>query len=282
MYELTLANEIICFMWSLDSSQELWRSDGTDAGTTRVKETAQLSRPQGLTELNGRLYFAAYSEPLDQNVLWRSDGTDEGTTWVRSAVSGAPVAGPVRFATFVDYNRLVAIDDTLFIAWDGLWKSDGTDEGTVVVRDDIGVGFPTNGDGRLFFVHGGSTPGKPHELWTSDGTPEGTVRLKAFAALHSGVGVASWHRAACHGGLYFSADDGEHGRELWFSDGTEAGTRLVRDIGEYWVGSDPVHLTRVGDKLYFSAYEAAHGYELWVVVDRLTHNRLTGAAIRAY
>src|SRR4051794_37537409 len=68
---------------------------------------------------------------------------------------------------------------------------------------------------------------------------------------------------AVNGALYFSADDGVHGRELWRSDGTAAGTRLVRDIRP---GADPgatSWLTDVGGVLYFSADDGVHGRELW-------------------
>jgi ELWxxDGT repeat protein len=67
------------------------------------------------------------------------------------------------------------------------------------------------------------------------------------------------------GGLvYLTATDGTHGRELWVTDGTTDGTRLVKDIRPGSAGSAPQALTRVGDRLFFTANDGAHGRELWV------------------
>ena len=68
------------------------------------------------------------------------------------------------------------------------------------------------------------------------------------------------------GTLFFSATDGTYGRELWRSDGTAAGTALVRDIRRASTGSFPRFLTNVAGTLYFSANDGTHGYELWKAV----------------
>jgi ELWxxDGT repeat protein len=73
-------------------------------------------------------------------------------------------------------------------------------------------------------------------------------------------------RTLVHAGerVFFSANDGEHGRELWVSDGTAGGTRLVKDIRPGTTGSQPDTLTRVGTRVYFRANDGGHGRELWV------------------
>jgi ELWxxDGT repeat protein len=64
--------------------------------------------------------------------------------------------------------------------------------------------------------------------------------------------------------VFFSANDGDHGRELWVSDGSAAGTRMVKDIRPGATGSQPDTLTRVGSRVYFTANDGRRGRELWV------------------
>jgi ELWxxDGT repeat protein len=64
--------------------------------------------------------------------------------------------------------------------------------------------------------------------------------------------------------LYFRADDGLHGHELWRTDGTSEGTELVADICPGPCSSFPTSLTRFGDLIGFAATDGFHGREIWV------------------
>jgi ELWxxDGT repeat protein/VCBS repeat-containing protein len=71
------------------------------------------------------------------------------------------------------------------------------------------------------------------------------------------------HLTAVGSTLFFSADDGTSGPELWKSNGTSAGTVRVKDIRPGASGADPSYLTPVGSTLFFSADDGASGLELW-------------------
>jgi ELWxxDGT repeat protein len=67
-----------------------------------------------------------------------------------------------------------------------------------------------------------------------------------------------------NGQIYFAATDGAaHGRELWKTNGTAAGTILVSDNNPGSNGSYPYFMTNVGGTLFFVANDGVHGFELW-------------------
>ena len=154
-----------------------------------------------------------------------------------------------------------------------MWKTDGTANGTVQVKD-IRPGsddsFPdnlTNVNGTLFFTANNGINGI--ELWKSDGTEAGTLMVKDVLAGSDSGAVQNGKNELVNvnGNLFFYANDGTTGRELWKSDGTEQGTILVKDIasGFGYNSSNPRQLTERNGKLYFFCYGSSSSVNgLWV------------------
>lgn len=103
----------------------------------------------------------------------------------------------------------------------------------------------------------------------SDGTTEGTKLLKDINPDNSGYYGNYFERpdqlTVAGNLLFFTADDGFNGRELWVSDGTPEGTQLFQDINPGPNGSYPRRLTVFGDQLFFTANDGTTGREPWVV-----------------
>ena len=87
-----------------------------------------------------------------------------------------------------------------------------------------------------------------------------------LADLSPGAGSSTPANFVAAGGLvFFTADDGIHGRELWRTDGTAEGTVVVKDIRQGDLSSNPESLTNVGGTLFFLASDEQHlGRGLWM------------------
>ena len=160
-------------------------------------------------------------------------------------------------------------DEMFFGAFDEqgreLWKTDGTEAGTVRVkdiRDGTGSSFPSRlkaFHGQLFFA--AEPTGGDQEPWISDGTEEGTVLIKDI--IPGTKGSLPDHYTPINNELFFPANDGVHGTELWKNDGTEEGTMLVTEI---FPGSEDPQYTAFNEFAVFNNELYSTGYGLWKVV----------------
>ena len=229
------------------NGRRLWKTDGTTEGTMLVKDTnlGFDMYPQALTNVNGTLFFWAHNPECSSGpCLHKTDGSANGTVKVHDVTLG-----------YTYYAKPVAVGNALFFTSEysskgkELWKSDGTEQGTFVVKD-IAVTDPTYNpshedsnpqdlisvNGKLFFTADDYYHGR--ELWTSDGTEFGTnmvidISPELISNSNQGRGTDFEDFVTMHGKLYFIANEwlGEAEDFLWTSDGTENGTEPVIEFG---------------------------------------------------
>ena len=252
---------------SYGSGTELWKSDGTTAGTVLVKDIMPgtgSSVIQSLVNLNGKVYFAA-DDGVHGEELWRSDGTSDGTQIVKDIFPGSGRSINAYQMDLTNVNGTLFFNATNDLNFHQLWKSDGTESGTVLVKSFNSIpphyyatNF-TNFKGQLFFTADNIINGE--ELWKSDGTTSGTVLVEdinsSLADSNPGelVGI--------NGTLYFYATTSTQGTELWKTDGTEAGTVLVKDLNPGTASSSLHNLVNGNGALFFLADDGVHGVKLW-------------------
>ena len=258
--------------------RELWKSNGTKAGTVLVKDIESDSGeyyddgPSDLTGVGGTLFFTA-DDGTHGAELWKSNGTRAGTVLVKDI---DPNDDDGEYDSDSPY-ALTGVGGTLFFSADDgthgseLWQSQGTKAGTVLVKDnhpdacDSEATAMTGVGGTVFFQADDGTHGS--ELWKSNGNEAGTVLVKDIDPAPDDNGDDEYGDqyplVGVGGTVFFSADDGVHGRELWASDGNETGTVLVKDIRPNAYGSAPSDLAGVGGTLFFTARDGSHGPELW-------------------
>ena len=242
-----------------DSS--LWQTDTLLEDATLLQDNSYGGpHLRGLTEFNEIAFYFEYTlsgTDQDDN-LRKSDGTVAGT----SIVASFPTRNLREDLPMMPYkNALYFLLENKEKSRIELWRSDGTEGGTTFVftlleNCDFASYLNFRQVNNHLFFHLLSCNGT-HQLWTSQGSSDNTTLLGTFNNIAGLQGGGT--------GLFFNADDGVNGEELWFTDGTIAGTRLVKDINPGPSSSSPssMYFFPGTGYLYFAADDGVNGSELW-------------------
>ncbi len=234
-----------------ETGSEPWVSDGTAGGTRPIGDLREgvdgsITRLTGIrygVDLGGLAVFTAVANPDDSTIvseLWASAGGGEPYL-VHDFRPDSPFGSNAQGLTvFNGEVWLTAYHETADTA---VWRTNGTDAGTHLVLEGSAFGFTPVGQ-KLFFGH--SEPGTGDELWVHDAETNTTYMVMDIRpGMASGLEKLSDPFIAYGGGILFGARSSSGSADLWFSDGTAAGTHMVKDLGS--TTSRAVQLTLFGD-----------------------------------
>ncbi|MDB5202367.1 MAG: hypothetical protein JWQ27_1776 [Ferruginibacter sp.] len=265
-YGFTVVGSKLFFIATNASFQvRLYVSQGTDATTELLgPSTATNGSISNLISYNGKLFFSC-NDGVNGQELWTSDGTVGGTVLFKDLYPGSNGSYPEAFT--ITNNKLFFMG----AAPTGerrLYASDGTTGGTSIIRDNYiqvfngMTNFPVMNN-EIYFI-GDNGTGSGSGLWRSNGTLGGTVVVRGDIF----PGNTGGNYAVLNNKLYFSCFDYINGSELWVTDGSNAGTHIVKnlspDAGGVFGNGAPQGLTVFNSKIYFSATDGTHGNELFV------------------
>jgi ELWxxDGT repeat protein len=238
---------------------ELWKFDGTTQTPLDLFPGSGSSLPKEFIEYNGQLYMNVLNQELH-----RLNASQSGVVQVTN-IGGGNGGSPEHPALFDGQIYFSAND---FVHGRELWRFDGATAelaADIVPGGEFDSSSPTGltaYDGGLYFSADNGVDG--FELWRFDGTSATMVANVNATPMEPGVDPVHHSNPSdlvvFDGKLYFAADDGVHGRELWSYDGATA--RMVADIWPGPIGSEVASMTIYRDGLYFQANDGSTGSEL--------------------
>lgn len=246
---VVMKNKLYFIAETEEYGEELWTSDGTSAGTKLVKDINTTSSALNiaftkLTVFKDKLYFRAFTSGFGSE-LWVSDGTESGTKIFKDILPGSDSANPDAFYVLKD-KLYFFVDAESFVNPDEMWETDGTLNGTKKVisinEKNVARSIPfIAGNENLFYFT--TSFGFNVELYKSDGTAAGTKFVSKLDDDVVSMVVLNSNKAV------FTLSGGNNVDDLWASDGTEAGTIVLKDL-KYFFQETPYSLIKFEDHAY--------------------------------
>ena len=237
------------------SGIEVWRSDGTQAGTYLLKDCNPGTASGDFyfpVVMGKKLFWTARGGTGYR--LWCTDGTTAGTKVVVSGLDRFWYY-PVPFG-----NKIFFRGGTQANGYEP-WVTDGTKTGTkmlIDVQPGTGSGYvyyPVEMGGKVYWT---SYNGSSYNIYVSDGTPTGTK------VVYSGLRYSWYYPTPLGNKIIFRGNTSANGYEPWVTDGTAAGTAMVKDIYSGSASGYPYYMTAAGSRhVVFTANDGTHGTELW-------------------
>lgn len=263
----------VLYFRSAYTPNTVWRTDGTPTGTFPHINNNQIFDPTSFIKCNGFIFFASKINGNDSNWrLWRMTSFADSEVPITTTFDG-------KIINNITLNSIARLTETTIVFGgqtnqDG-WAIFGTTGAVTDLIIDLYQGnnttynnyrqiqFPVNIDGKIYFQ--GFQEATGFEPWTTLGSAATTNLLKDILVLptvNSNSNANLWTKAG--GTIYFTANDGVNGREIWKTNGSTSGTSLVKDVQP---GNNsnfgPFALTEFNYQLYFLQNDGTNGIQVW-------------------
>lgn len=279
--QLVYTNGLLYFTaYSAVAGRELWRSDGTTNGTFLLKDInpePDWDGPSSLTPYNNQLYFVA-KDGVSRK-LWHTDGTTAGT---QLAAGNNGVTFNDYYYSYFQNIPFTIVGSTMYMtaykANTGaeLYKYDVSNTAGIVLVKDLNPGSTSSSISFFNMKVIGTTiyfsvvnTDNSSTLWSTKGKTNNTKVIKSF-----GPNEYMYNFTPYNDSLLFTKYDTAYGYELWKSNGTAAGTALLKDINAGSYSGNPYNITPCNGKIFFGATTLNKGTELWA-----TDGTLAGTAL---